>query len=59
LGAGDERVARCFAEMVVAPELPGASDTPAIQVRLGGACIDIAGHASAALVTATLQALAR
>ncbi len=48
-----------FAQVVMTPDTPARTDRSAIQIRLGNASIDIAEHASPALVTATLKALAR
>ena len=48
-----------FARVVMTPDGPGRDERLAIRVSLGHASIDIADHAPAALVTATLKALAR
>lgn len=48
-----------FAQVVMTPDAAARDERLAIRVRVGSACVDIAEHASAALVTATLKALAR
>lgn len=48
-----------FAQVVMATDAAAREKEPAIRVRVGSACIDIADHAPAALVSATLKALAR
>lgn len=46
-----------FAQVVVGDDASPADEGAAIRVRLGCAQVEIAGHASCALVTATLKAL--
>ena len=48
-----------FAQVVMNADGSAHDDKPAIRVRVGSACVDIANHAPAALVAATLKALAR
>lgn len=48
-----------FAQVVMTEDSRGREERPAIRVRVGSACVDIADHAPAALVSATLKALAR
>ena len=47
-----------FAQVVMNADGSAHDDKPAIRVRVGSACVDIANHAPAALVSATLKALA-
>ena len=46
-----------FARVVVSDDESHADEGISIRVRLGGALVEIAGHAPCALVTATLKAL--
>jgi len=48
-----------FAQVVMSLDAAARKKEPAIRVRVGAACVDIADHAPAALVSATLKALAR
>ena len=48
-----------FARVLMSPDATVRDERPAIRVRVGRACVDIADHAPAALVSATLKALAR
>ncbi len=59
LRAGAAKSDAGFARVVMTPDAQAREERPAIRVLLGSASIDIADHAPAALVTATLRALAR
>lgn len=48
-----------FAQVVMTEDSHAHEESPAIRVRVGSACVDIADHAPVALVSATLKALAR
>lgn len=48
-----------FEQVVTSSDAALRDDRPAIRVRVGHACVDIADHAPASLVIATLKALAR
>jgi transposase len=48
-----------FAQLVATPDAPVRDVRVAIRVQVGSVSVDIADHASATLVTATLKALAR
>ena len=48
-----------FAQVVMNVDGPVRDERPAIRVRVGRACVDIAEHAPAALVSVTLKALTR
>jgi len=48
-----------FAQVIMNGDGRARDERPAIRVTVGGACVDIADHAPAALVSATLKALAR
>jgi transposase len=59
LRGGAAKPAAGFAQVVMTADARARDERPAIRVRLGSACVDIADHAPAALVSATLKALAR
>ena len=59
LRGGVAKPDNAFVRVVMTSDAPAAVAGCAIQVRLGNAFVDVADHAPAALVTATLKALAR